>query len=95
MISKKFNTVPIDEDTRILFQQEMKIGEFEALYQKWYWDGVIADSVIFANEDIVDIDESSIIELVKSLPNINKESNFTFEKSESGFTFVNFNFEME
>lgn len=91
----KFDTVPIDEDTKIIFQQEAELGGYDVLYQKWFWDGIIAESVIFANEDIAGLEEGEITKEVKSSPLVNKDSEITFKRSDSGFTFVNFNFETE
>lgn len=48
----KFENVPVEEDTKIIFEQEATLGEYEVLYQKWFWDGISAESIIFANEDV-------------------------------------------
>jgi hypothetical protein len=94
-MENKFHKVPVEEDTRIIFQQEVKLGKYDVLYQKWSWCGITAESVIFANEDIAELEEEQIIKEVKSSPLINQDSEATFKKSNSGFTFVNFNFESE
>lgn len=92
-MANKFDKVPVEEDTKIIFQQEAKFGKYDVLYQKWFWDGITAESVIFANEDIAGLDEEIITKEVKSSPLVNKDSQLTFKRSDSGFTFVNFNFE--
>ena len=60
MLSNKFKQVPIDEDTEILFQEEKKLGQYDVLYEKWCWDGINAESIIFANEDIANLDDALI-----------------------------------
>ena len=60
MLSNKFKQVPIDEDTEILYREEKKLGQYDVLYEKWNWDGVIAESIIFANEDIDNLDDALI-----------------------------------
>ncbi len=91
----KFNNVPVEEDTKILFQQEVTLGEYEVLYQKWIWDGITAESIIFADEDIVKLKDNEIEAAVKTSPLLKEDSSITLNRSESGFTFVNFNFKAE
>lgn len=89
----KFNNVPVDEGTKIIFEQEASLGEYEVLYQKWFWDGITAESIIFSNEDIAELTDKEVEEEVKTSPLLNSDSNVTFKRCDSGFTFVNFNFE--
>lgn len=91
----KFNNVPIEEDTKIIFQLQETLGEYDILYQKWFWDGITAESIIFANEDIAELTDKEIEEEVKDSPLLNEGSSVTLKRSSSGFTFVNFNFETE
>ena len=94
-MTSKFESVPIDEDTVIMFQQEAKLGEYDVLYQKWHWDGITAESFIFASEDIVSIDDHEVEVEVRMSPLLKADSKITLTRSETGFTFVNFNFETE
>ncbi len=94
-MTDKFQTVPLERDTEILFQTELKLGKYDVLYQKWFWDGITAESIIFANEDIDDLEEEEIINQVKASPLLKKDSAITFKRSGTGYTFVNFNFETE
>ena len=48
-MSKKFDAVPVGNDTKIIFQLEAKLGEYDVLYQKWFWSGITAENIIFAN----------------------------------------------
>ena len=54
-----------------------------------------AESIIFANEDIVGIADDEVEAEVRTSPLLNADSKITLKRSESGFTFVNFNFEAE
>jgi len=94
-MSNKFSSVPKERDTKILFQLEAKLGELDVLYQKWFYDGIYAESLIFTNEDVENIDEETLIKEVVSSPLFEENSSTTFKKSDFGFTFVNFNFKME
>ncbi len=94
-MTDKFKNVPVEEDTAILYQQEAKLGKYDVLYQKWLWDGITAESIIFANGDVADLHENEITELVYSSPLVNEDSKITFRRTEGGFTFVNFNFQAE
>ena len=63
------------------------------MYQKWFLDGVIAESLIFATEDIVDISEDQIETEVKESPLLKNNSDITINRLDQ-FIFVNFNFEI-
>jgi len=91
----KFQNVPVEEDTKILFQAEATLGEYEVLYQIWSWDGIFAQSIIFVNEDVAELKDNEIEAEVRRSPLLKEGSGITLKRSESGFTFVNFNFETE
>ena len=94
-MSDKFSEVPVDKGTTILFQHEAKLGEYSVLYQKWYWDGITAESIIFSTDDISALTDDEIESEVRNSPLVNEDSSITLSHAESGFTFVNFNFETE
>ncbi len=89
----EFKNIPIEKDTVILFQQEAKLGEYKVLYQKWRWDGIIAESIIFKNDDVSELKDCEIEIEVRTSPIVKEGSSLTIKRSQSGFTFVNFNFE--
>jgi hypothetical protein len=91
-MSDKFKNKLTDNDTKILFEIEANLGEYKIMHEKWSWDGVYGESIFFANEDITHLNQSDLITLVKSLPLVEPDSTLTYKKSDSGFTFVNFNF---
>lgn len=92
---KKFEEVPVEENTIITFQSEVKFGKYDVLYQKWFWDGINAESIIFANNDIDGLTDDDVKKEVKASPLLKEGSSVTLKRSETGFTFVNFNFEAE
>jgi hypothetical protein len=92
-MSDKFDSVPVEKDTTILFSQVAKWGEVDVLYQKWFWDGITAASVIFISEDVQQMSDNTLKQEVKNSQIVNKDSQITIKRSDSGFTFVNFNFE--
>ena len=92
-MSKKFDDVPVDEDTRIMFRQEARLGKFDVLYEMWSWEGISAESLIFANDDVADMTDNDLEQEVRKSPLVKKESDITIKRLDAGFTFVNFNFE--
>ena len=90
----KFQNVPVEEDTRIHFEKETTVGKLEALYQVWSWDGVRAESLVFQNADVESLSDDDVQSIVeehlKDL--IQEDAGMTISRSDSGFTFVNFNF---
>ncbi|MBF7731120.1 hypothetical protein [Pseudomonas sp. N040] len=92
-MSDRFDAVPVDADTKIMTQVETKLGQYQILYQKWGWDGIVAESIIFVSKDISKLNDHEIEQEVRSSPMVKKDSKTTMSKTDSGFTLVNFNFE--
>ena len=93
-MSKKFDGVPVEEDTKILFRLEAKLGKFDILYEQWNWEGILAESIIFANDDISGMTDEEIEQEVRKSPLVKNGSEMKIKRSDAGFTFVNFNFEL-
>ncbi len=89
----KFKNVPIEEDTKLLFSNEFKFDGRDVLYQMWSWDGIQGESLIFLTEDVKDLTEDQIKEMVKESPLVKKKDSITYSQGDSGYTFLNFNFE--
>lgn len=91
-MTEKFKNIPIEEGTEIISSLEARIEELDVVYQKWRWDGIFAETIIFCNEDVADLTEDEIkheVALCSAL--VKKDSQLTYKKGEK-FTFVNFNF---
>ena len=71
---------------------EARFSDYEILYQKWSWEGVTAESLIFDSRDVVDLSDEELIDEVKTSPLLKEESQVTIKRNASGFDFVNFNF---
>jgi hypothetical protein len=91
----KFNSVPIEVDTKIINSEEVKINEFDALHQKWFWDGIYAESLIFVSNEINHLNDDDLKLMLIQSRFVNKETQITIDHSDSGFTFLNFNFETD
>lgn len=88
----KFKDLPVDEETQIFLSTEAKIGDYDVVYQKWHWGGIDAESIIFLNEDVEDLNEDEIIdEVAQCRALVNEDSQFTYKRGDK-YTFVNFNF---
>ena len=91
-MTEKFKDLPVEEDTQIITSVEAKIEDYDVVYQKWHWDGITAESVIFFNDDVADLTEEQIkheVDLCTAL--VKENSQLTFKKGDK-YTFVNFNF---
>jgi len=89
-MNDKFLNLPVEKDTKIKKTTHVRLCGFDALHQFWSWDGIIAESIIFFSADIENINEAEIIDIVKIRFEVN--STLTFKQSDTGYTFVNFNF---
>jgi len=90
-----FKNVRVESDTKIIFEEEMQFGDYPILYQKWYWDGITAESIIFISKDVNELTDVQLESEIKTSPLVNADSKITIKRMESGFTFVNLNFSTE
>lgn len=84
MINNKFSQVPQDSDTKITYSEVIELHGFDVLHEKWIWDGIKAQSYIFYNEDIRELNETKLLEIVGKI-------DATYSKGEI-YTFINFDF---
>ena len=90
-MNEKFKNIPIEKGTKILFSSPMKWGELDIVYQKWNWEGIGAESIIFLSEDVKEMDDETLEADVREGPIVNENSQIIIKRGEQ-FTFVNFNF---
>ena len=94
-MNNKFTSVPIENGTKILFELNAKLDDYDVLYQMWVWDGITAESFIFLSTDIATLTDDEVKALSKSSPMIKEDSELTMSRNAEGYTFVNFNFKNE
>ena len=90
----KFNNIPEQKDTKIIFRTETRFGDFVVVYEKWEWDGILAESIIFNEDDVSEMNDDEIINKVKDSPLFDEKlyKGDPTIRHNSGFVFVNFNF---
>ena len=88
----KFADVPIDTDTKITGQKIIELDGVTALHQKWRWEGIKAESLIFASSDVIDLTDQALEQITLASGLVNAGSQMTMKRSDNGFVFVNFNF---
>jgi hypothetical protein len=64
----KFNNIPEQKDTEIIFRAETRFGDFDVVFERWKWDGILAESIIFDEDDVSEMDDDEIINQVKDSP---------------------------
>lgn len=87
----KFDFVPNDEGTIITSDNVIKFHGHDVLYQKWDWEGVRAESLIFANADRDHLTDDQLSIMVRE-DEINRDFGELTVKRVQDFTFVNLNF---
>lgn len=90
-MTDKFKNLFTDDDTKIMFRSPMKWGGLDIVYEKWSWDGITAESVVFVTDDVKSLDDIALEDDVRDGPLVREDSKVTI-KREDDFTFVNFNF---
>ncbi len=92
-MNDKFKVVPVDPDTRVFRRSVTSIGGYDALHEKWSFEGVKAESFVFLSADVAGVSDETLEKLVRETEGVATNCRITLKRSESGFTFVNFNFQ--
>lgn len=91
-MNDKFKGVPVEADTVVLSDEVVMVGEIEILHQRWFWDGITAESLIFRDEDVARLSDDALEDLVLGSDFVVEETGVTVTRGRSSFNFVNFNF---
>jgi hypothetical protein len=91
-MNEKFRGVPVEEDTKVLRRAVVTVGELEVLHEKWSWDGVRGDTFVFVSSEVADIGNEALEGMVRLSALVEPGSQVTIKRSDSGYTFVSFNF---
>jgi hypothetical protein len=92
-MNDKFKAIPVEEDTRILQKQLMTVNGIDARFERWSWEGVVAESLIFVTEEITDQSDEQLWQSIIKQLSVSAAMHHTISRKES-YTFVNFNFEV-
>jgi len=85
-------SIPKDKGTRIIDQYELQLGQYEAVKQRWLWDGILADSLIFINDDVKELSDDSLVAFINDNWSERIDGSVTIKRNQQGYCFVNFNF---
>jgi len=89
---EKFKNVGMDEDTKLKEEKIIKYKDIDVLYQKWVWEAIIGNSLIFVRDDIKNLDINNI---VNEMDIIKNKKDITTATSKTGeYLFINFDFEV-
>jgi len=93
-MTDRFKDVPLEEDTRLTGQKIITIGDLEALRQRWTWEGIRAQSLIFYTDEVRQLSDDDLKALTREVPwfGTGHEGAVTIVRQEK-YTFVNFDFE--
>ena len=93
-MQEKFKNIPVDKDTKVLLNTESHFGPYDCVLQKWLWDGIYGNSLIFMKEDVKDYAREELRkDVLSSGLMADTEGSVTFsESSNHPYLFVNFNF---
>lgn len=91
-MATKFDSVPLDNETLIVGQNEVVIDGYDALHQVWNWEGITAESLIFLSADVDGLEDDDLKHLLVSATLAAPGAPITVSHSDSGYTFLNFNF---
>ncbi len=89
MLMDKFKDVPVEKETKVISRKIIKLDTLEAQHEKWRWDGITAQSIVFAEADIKDQTEEQLIILIKANIELAENADITISRDRNGFAFFN------
>jgi len=57
--------IPEDPDTHTLFRHPVKVGPYEALLDRWTWEGIQGWSFVFDSKYITPLSDATLISLIR------------------------------
>lgn len=93
-MNEKFNDIPVDKNTIILFNEEMLFGEIACLFQVWYSGSIQGSSLILQADEVEGLSNDDLKRIITESKLLNDvDSSVTFSRIEGDkYVFVNFNF---
>ena len=85
-----FETIPLETDSRILYEKKCKIEKYDVRYEFWRVHGLLAECISFDNNEVCDLDDEKLEQLVRNFVEIREGSAITITKSPESI-FVIFN----
>lgn len=92
--SEKFKNIPVEEDTKILFRQQIAFGPHEAIHEEWKWvfEGIKAESLILLASDVAALSDEELEQQLRETGLVQYDSKVTIARDRDGYTFLSFNF---
>lgn len=87
-----FEGLSIESDTTLLRREKIEVGGISAVYERWRWDGLRGETLVFRDADANHHDDAALEELARSSGYIDHDSSITISRNRDGYSFVNFNF---
>lgn len=84
--------IPQDEGTTPQLLINVILGDIEARWEVWSWEGLEGQSLIFETKSLEDMNDNELEKLVRSTGLAEPDSEMTTGRN-ADLTFVNFNFE--
>jgi hypothetical protein len=95
-IEEKFKNINVESDTKIYAIKYLNLDGMDCRYEFWGWDGMEAESLIFCTPELKASTDDYFRELIGMI--INSEGTESIEftsKSDSEYTYLNFNFNVK
>lgn len=93
-MNDKFKNIPVDDDTNISSNLQVKFGDLDCVYQQWTAEGIHGSSLIFHRDEVNANTNEELEQWLRESPLLKQqESAVTVSRNaDSEYVFVNFNF---
>jgi len=92
-MSDIYTDVPVESDTTIIFENTMKFGSHDVLYQMWLFDEIQGESIILQTSAVSSMKDSELMEYICNSEIVKDKKSATLTRGDK-YTFVNFNFKI-
>lgn len=90
-MNDKWKNIPLEPDTKLASEEIVKLGYLEAVHQKWTWDHIYGESLIFCATETQEHDLIQLTLMIQNSGLAEQGTQFTFN-TQADYQFVNFNF---
>jgi 5'(3')-deoxyribonucleotidase len=93
-VLEKFKALPEEKESLTTLREFIKIGNLRLLHEKWCWEGVNGETLIFDQKDVTQLNRDNLTKIVRVSGLVKDEGLIEINDKTPGFIFANFNGEL-
>lgn len=91
-MTASFDNLPVDPETEVHKSKRVQVEGYTALHQRWGWQGISGESLIFARDDVAGLSNARLKQMVEVSAFVKGQGPVMLQHTSAGYIFVNFNY---